>query len=75
MAHRAKGSEHGDTLNEAESARLRAMIDDLGEGEALERLGLSRHATYRAGAGLSVRRATARVIRDTLATWRAGRAA
>lgn len=74
MGHAARGN-HGDALAEHECTQLRTMIEDIGEAEALERLALSRHATYRAGAGLSVRRATARVIRDTLATWRAGRAA
>ena len=57
----------GASINEADRDRLRSMIATVGEPETLELLGLSRHAAYRALAGLTVREATARVIRAALA--------
>ncbi len=60
-----KGSS-GVLLSDQERERLRTMLTDLGERDALDRLKVSRNPFYRCLAGLPVRRGTALLVRHGL---------
>lgn len=52
-------------------AEIKAVVDAIGEKNAAEALGVSRHSVLRAVAGYAVRRGTLAAIREGLAALRA----
>ena len=56
----------GDELFEEDRRRLRDLIQDVGEREAVKRLGCSDRTVFRALAGLPIRRGSAFLITSRL---------